>query len=96
MKDWTRKFLAQDLTKKPISSYEINAAEACKRIKIPFSLWCELSDGLFLTRIMTSIRKSKKAGEDIKYNTAFMAGFACGWVEKSRKIFEFKSNENLT
>jgi hypothetical protein len=84
MKNWTKKFLKRNISNKPVVSYTKNAVGAKKQVGVPEKLWCEISDGLPNTELLTSIRGLPEVVEG--YNTAFMAGFTCGWAEKSRKV----------
>jgi len=78
MKKWTKKFL----NGKPIglprqSEIKVNSKNAEKTLEIPAKLWLELSENYVLTNDLWEIG-------DIR--TAFMAGVAVGWAEKSKKI----------
>ncbi|MDD4893127.1 MAG: hypothetical protein PHH73_03925 [Candidatus Rickettsiella isopodorum] len=88
MKNWTRKFLTGD-TYEPDrdgkGKYHNAEKAAESELKIPEKLWLDISDEIPFSNLFSCIKKFEDTTH-IKYNTLFMAGFACGWAEKSRKI----------
>jgi hypothetical protein len=86
MKQWTKNFLDKFTPNKVVHCDE-NAINAEKStLKIPAELWNEISDELVRCNCIFSIKHNSKSTRTQKFNTAFMAGFACGWVEKSKDV----------
>ncbi len=78
MKNWTKKFLKRK-SESPSTLGNIfsNAKSAMKFLNIPEKLYIELSKKFSISNLRMSITNKE---------TAFMAGFVAGWVEKGRKI----------
>ena len=90
MKKFTRKFLNNSPKGNPYKDYtEDNAKKVEKLLGVKKKLWYE-----FIHFSQTNLAKSYSvAGRPISelyvtnlIDISFLAGFVCGWAEKSRKI----------
>ena len=84
MKQWTKKFL--NLPTKEKVNPDINAKKAKEELDIPKQLWNKLSEQFSTSYLRDSLLLADEFEYIIKINTAFMAGFAVGWAEKSKDV----------
>jgi len=82
MKEYVSRFLNKERTLEVVEP-EFNAERALKECHIPIELWLEMSDAIPGSALMRSIIPIR---EQPRLNTAFMAGFVCGWVQKSWRM----------
>jgi hypothetical protein len=87
MKTWTRKFLQRCLKPDQCDGrvVEKNAIDAKESINLPLRKWKSMSNSFDKSVLIDSIN-SQERYDYLKLNTAFMAGYACGWAEKSDEI----------
>lgn len=92
MKNWTKKFLNEELKCENSGDwleggFENNKRNAKKLLGISEELWSELSNQHF--KLLRNIDESLDNSEDnikIKILTSFLASVSVGWAEKNNKI----------